>query len=176
MNYLQAVSIIEEDLQNAVNDVDTLTVAGNGTAACVANIVAKVGADELGQCPTKEAERLCAPTSDPLGGTAHGSARTPGATRTYTCEDGLTINGNAHSFCTKDLTWFPPAPTCTALVTCNFRMANELLSVFVDGEEVTTSLHHTQKGFYTAQFPSTARSLGLYGSSDGDGGEKGEFL
>ena len=154
-----------------MNDIGTLVEAGNRTAACMANIVSKVGGAKLGQCSNTEGERFCEPTPDPPGGTAHGAARNPGATRTYTCDDGLAMSGKAHSFCTAALVWVPAAPTCLQMVTCNIFMDKDLHAVYADEKEVSTRRHPTLEGFHVAKFPSTARTLGVYGSDRGANGE-----
>ena len=126
----EQVASLKEELDSTVDDIGTLVEAGNGTAACIANIVAKVGAAKLGQChPDEGQKRLCEPTEDPPGGKAHGTARSPGATRTYTCDKGLVMAGKAHSFCTAGLAWVPAAPTCTQMVTCNIVMDKDLHAV-----------------------------------------------
>ena len=70
------VANVKEELVSTIIDIETIVEAGNGTAACMASLVAKVGAADLGICPSNGAEALCDPTPDPDGGEVSGNIDT----------------------------------------------------------------------------------------------------
>lgn len=73
----------------------------NGTAAPVCD-------------PTEGGCHLCPQLSAPTNGTVSGTNGDSGTTRTYACNAGYTLTGNASRQCQADGTWTGSAPTCVA--------------------------------------------------------------